>query len=228
MHVKCYEHVNPKRRRTIIKSCTLALSVDFLNTMTRHMGINYRHHRYLNKTFFVVTDEKKWWKRSERSNDKKNPWVAEPNSVDVEMTAYALLTYLQRGLVEDALPILHWLVSQQNDQGGFASSQVYILYIIYCLRYNYSMCLCVFTTKSIRTIIFKNRSDRCLLYRTRWSRCTRSLRWPRELPQARWNYLLRLRMQRTHSRSSKWPETIPWYCSCSKWVYHETITTHEV
>jgi len=60
----------------------------------------------------------------ERSGDQKNPWVGEPNSVDVEMTAYALLTYLQRGLVEDALPILHWLVSQQNEQGGFASSQV--------------------------------------------------------------------------------------------------------
>jgi len=63
----------------------------------------------------------------DRANDKKNPWVQEPNSVDVEMTAYALLTYLQRELVEDGLPILHWLVSQQNDQGGFASSQVPIL-----------------------------------------------------------------------------------------------------
>jgi len=60
----------------------------------------------------------------ERPNDQKNPWVSEPNSVDVEMTAYALLTYMQRGLVEDGLPILHWLISQQNDQGGFASSQV--------------------------------------------------------------------------------------------------------
>lgn len=65
----------------------------------------------------------------ERPNDKKNPWVDEPNSVDVEMTAYALLTYLQRGLVEDALPILHWLVSQQNDQGGFASSQVFMIFM---------------------------------------------------------------------------------------------------
>ncbi|XP_027843967.2 CD109 antigen-like isoform X1 [Aphis gossypii] len=70
-----------------------------------------------------TVDGKKWWKRMDRANDKKNPWVQEPNSVDVEMTAYALLTYLQRGLVEDGLPILHWLVSQQNEQGGFASSQ---------------------------------------------------------------------------------------------------------
>jgi len=75
----------------------------------------------------ILSDGKKWWKRMDRANDKKNPWVQEPNSVDVEMTAYALLTYLQRELVEDGLPILHWLVSQQNDQGGFASSQVSIL-----------------------------------------------------------------------------------------------------
>ncbi|VVC42395.1 Alpha-2-macroglobulin, thiol-ester bond-forming,Alpha-macroglobulin, receptor-binding,Alpha-2- [Cinara cedri] len=71
----------------------------------------------------TVVDEKKWWKRMDRPTDEKNPWIKEPNSVDVEMTAYALLTYLQRGLVEDGLPILHWLVSQQNEQGGFASSQ---------------------------------------------------------------------------------------------------------
>ncbi|XP_050425560.1 CD109 antigen-like isoform X2 [Adelges cooleyi] len=70
-----------------------------------------------------TVDEKKWWRRMERPSDQKNPWVSEPNSIDVEMTAYGLLTYLQRGLVEDALPILHWLITQQNDQGGFASSQ---------------------------------------------------------------------------------------------------------
>nr|XP_018897644.1 PREDICTED: CD109 antigen-like isoform X2 [Bemisia tabaci] len=68
-------------------------------------------------------DGHKWWKRAERKSDAKNPWAQEPNSVDVEMTSYALLTYLQRGLLEDALPILSWLISQQNDQGGFASTQ---------------------------------------------------------------------------------------------------------
>ncbi|KAI5743739.1 hypothetical protein M8J77_021636 [Diaphorina citri] len=68
-------------------------------------------------------DGKKWWKRAERPEDKKNPWAQVPNSVDVEMTSYALLSYLDRGLVEDTLPILTWLVTQQNDQGGFASTQ---------------------------------------------------------------------------------------------------------
>ncbi|KAL1124405.1 hypothetical protein AAG570_001034, partial [Ranatra chinensis] len=67
--------------------------------------------------------EMKWWKRSERESDSKNPHSLLPNSVDVEMTAYAMLTYLNRGLVEDAVPIMKWLVSQQNNDGGFASTQ---------------------------------------------------------------------------------------------------------
>ncbi|XP_075211329.1 CD109 antigen-like isoform X2 [Lycorma delicatula] len=69
------------------------------------------------------SDEMKWWKRAERETDMKNPWNSVPNSVDVEMTAYGLLTYIQRGLVEDSFPIVKWLISQQNDQGGFASTQ---------------------------------------------------------------------------------------------------------
>jgi len=44
-------------------------------------------------------------------------------SVDVEMTAYCLLTYLQRGLVTEALPIMRWMVAQRNSNGGFASTQ---------------------------------------------------------------------------------------------------------
>lgn len=67
----------------------------------------------------------KWFKHAASSEmDKKNPYIDEPNSPDVEMTAYTLLTYLQKGLVQDGLPIMRWLVSQQNNGGGFASTQV--------------------------------------------------------------------------------------------------------
>lgn len=66
----------------------------------------------------------KWFKKEVPEAEKKNPHLLEPNSVDVEMTAYALLTYLQRGLVEDGMPIMRWLVTQQNYEGGFASTQV--------------------------------------------------------------------------------------------------------
>lgn len=66
----------------------------------------------------------KWFKRPVPEAEQGNPYTREPNSVDVEMTAYALLTYLQKGLLEDGMPIMRWLVSQQNDEGGFASTQV--------------------------------------------------------------------------------------------------------
>lgn len=39
------------------------------------------------------------------------------------MTAYAMLTYLEKGLVQDALPIMKWMVAQRNEEGGFASTQ---------------------------------------------------------------------------------------------------------
>lgn len=47
-----------------------------------------------------------------------------PRSQDVEMTAYALLTYSVRDDVAGSLPILRWLISQQNENGGYSSTQV--------------------------------------------------------------------------------------------------------
>ncbi|KAK6619001.1 hypothetical protein RUM44_003383 [Polyplax serrata] len=68
--------------------------------------------------------EMKYWKKPIPEGDEKNPWHERlPNGVAVEMTAYALLTYLERDLMEDALPIMKWLVAQRNDEGGFASTQ---------------------------------------------------------------------------------------------------------
>ncbi|XP_046746805.1 CD109 antigen-like isoform X2 [Diprion similis] len=63
----------------------------------------------------------KWWSKP-IPEDNKNPWYSLPSSVDVEMTSYALLTYLKRNMA-DALPIMKWLVSQRNADGGFASTQ---------------------------------------------------------------------------------------------------------
>ena len=45
-------------------------------------------------------------------------------SVDIEMTAYALLTYTRRRDVSGAVPIAKWIVSQRNSMGGFSSTQV--------------------------------------------------------------------------------------------------------
>ncbi|XP_022645189.1 CD109 antigen-like isoform X2 [Varroa destructor] len=42
---------------------------------------------------------------------------------DIEMTAYALLTLINRGDNSQAIPVMQWLISQQNSNGGFTSTQ---------------------------------------------------------------------------------------------------------
>ncbi|XP_039194420.1 C3 and PZP-like alpha-2-macroglobulin domain-containing protein 8 isoform X3 [Crotalus tigris] len=45
-------------------------------------------------------------------------------SAEVEMTAYALLTYTVLGDVASALPVVKWLSQQRNALGGFSSTQI--------------------------------------------------------------------------------------------------------
>lgn len=44
-------------------------------------------------------------------------------SAEVEMTAYALLTYTLLGDMATALPVVKWLSQQRNALGGFSSTQ---------------------------------------------------------------------------------------------------------
>ncbi|XP_012262615.2 CD109 antigen-like isoform X2 [Athalia rosae] len=70
----------------------------------------------------MQSDDYKWWGKPVPT-DNKNPWYSLPSSVNVEMTSYAMLTYLRRNMVANAIPIMKWLVSQRNSDGGFASTQ---------------------------------------------------------------------------------------------------------
>ncbi|XP_058125769.1 thioester-containing protein 1 allele R1-like [Anopheles coustani] len=72
----------------------------------------------------ATTDsDTKWWHKPIPEADKKNPWYSRPNSVNVEMSAYGLLAFLEAGLDTDALPVMKWLIAQRNDKGGFQSTQ---------------------------------------------------------------------------------------------------------
>lgn len=68
-------------------------------------------------------DGLKYWKKDVPESDKRNPWNDQPNSVNVEMTAYAMEALTLAGLETDAVPVLKWLISQRNDKGGFQSTQ---------------------------------------------------------------------------------------------------------
>ncbi|KAH7726608.1 A-macroglobulin complement component [Aphelenchoides avenae] len=52
-----------------------------------------------------------------------NQYFYQPRPVDVEMTSYALLTYMSLGDTERGLPIVRWLTAQRNSLGGFSSTQ---------------------------------------------------------------------------------------------------------
>ena len=58
----------------------------------------------------------------------RSPYYRAP-AADIEMTAYALMTYVllaenDPSLIGQAMPIVRWLTKQRNALGGFASTQV--------------------------------------------------------------------------------------------------------
>jgi CD109 antigen len=55
-------------------------------------------------------DDMKWWEKSPGS------------SIDVEMSAYGLLAFIEAGKT-DSMQIFKWLISQRNDHGSFKSTQ---------------------------------------------------------------------------------------------------------
>ena len=50
-------------------------------------------------------------------------YLSIPNSLEVESSSYALLTLVARSDIDNAIPVLRWLISKQNSNGGFSSTQ---------------------------------------------------------------------------------------------------------
>ncbi|XP_023225702.1 CD109 antigen-like isoform X2 [Centruroides sculpturatus] len=70
--------------------------------------------------------DKSYWTDSEEKinvTDKQSDYFYLQHSQDIEMTAYALLVYSRKGEFNKAIPVLKWLVSSQNEIGGFTSTQ---------------------------------------------------------------------------------------------------------
>ncbi|XP_035679836.1 CD109 antigen-like [Branchiostoma floridae] len=81
-------------------------------------------------TYALTEGGQKYWKKPEStapppvSDDLMwTPPYHDPPSADVEMTAYALLTYLARDDMIDGIPIMKWLSEQRNAYGGYSSTQ---------------------------------------------------------------------------------------------------------
>ncbi|VDI76659.1 CD109 antigen [Mytilus galloprovincialis] len=71
----------------------------------------------LNRLAIVKGDTKYW-------NNSPSPAPGKYRSpIDIEMTAYALLTYAHLKSTGDGSDVLRWLVTQRNSNGGFMSTQ---------------------------------------------------------------------------------------------------------
>lgn len=81
--------------------------------------------RLLDSVAKTDKEGKKWWQNSLEDFEKENPWTTAPNSANIQMTSYGLLSIVARigesgsgTSDEDAFPVLEWLLQQQNSNGG--------------------------------------------------------------------------------------------------------------
>ncbi|XP_059163153.1 CD109 antigen-like isoform X2 [Physella acuta] len=73
----------------------------------------------------ISGDGLKYWKRAEvKQPDNVYFWSASADSISIEATAYALLTYAIRGIgATEGIPIVRWMTSKKGPNGGFVSTQ---------------------------------------------------------------------------------------------------------
>ena len=70
-----------------------------------------------------------WENAKEISNSRSNVSYSQAPAADIEMTSYALMTYVllaedDPSMIGEAMPIVRWLTKQRNALGGFTSTQV--------------------------------------------------------------------------------------------------------
>lgn len=92
------------------------------NQMASHCFVllfMYKPVSVCNSLLFIELANYKWWSKSIEVNDY---YGRESKTLNVEITAYALLTLMLNESAE-CLPILKWLLNQRNDKGGFKGTQ---------------------------------------------------------------------------------------------------------
>ncbi|ESO98771.1 hypothetical protein LOTGIDRAFT_158717 [Lottia gigantea] len=87
-----------------------------------------------------------------------NPPHKQSSPVNIETAAYVLLTYSKMGEIAKGIPIMKWLLSQQNSNGGYSSTQDTVVALqalsqFACLLHggSYDITLNVFACRQSRT-----------------------------------------------------------------------------
>ena len=75
-----------------------------------------------------ISDGLVFWEEKEDDSSKYSedwsPPYYSPPSQEIEISAYALLTYARRNDIDSAVPVLKWLTSKRNELGAYDSTQV--------------------------------------------------------------------------------------------------------
>ena len=111
LHIHC-----PKPFNNTALTCSVCLT----STVINDFWISY-------SIFLLAVDGVQYWERVRNVDSDNRPvwdrWRRATAS-DIELNSYALLIYLQRGLIIESQRIAKWLMSQRNANGGFSSTQV--------------------------------------------------------------------------------------------------------
>ena len=87
--------------------------------------------KFIEEIVLLTGDELYWSASSDKTVPTTEPsdyfgfWYYRPPAADVEMTGYALMSYLKhKQSMLDATKIIKWLSKQRNNYGGFSTTQV--------------------------------------------------------------------------------------------------------
>lgn len=74
--------------------------------------------------FRLVTGDQRFWSKSKDFENRKR---ITSKTINVEITAYALLALIEANQLSDGLAVLKWLLNQRNENGGFEDTQDTVL-----------------------------------------------------------------------------------------------------
>ena len=76
----------------------------------------------------------KYWRVALEDFERENPWTQLPNSANIEMTSYALLSHFLADdngqKFDDSIPVVEWLFSQQTTGGGKKSLPLFLFMLL--------------------------------------------------------------------------------------------------
>ena len=88
--------------------------------------------------FHCIADGFKFWKNRTEEPSTYLPRFATPYVLatpnQIETAAYALLRFARSNATNKALPVLKWIISKQNELGGYLSTQVRAHFVLLTIQ----------------------------------------------------------------------------------------------